>query len=368
MAANHPANSSVSGFEVSRNKAMLALAIFGFATLLCVGIALTNDPTPPFVPPPGATTDLDVFRRIVDRVHAGESFHSATQQELRTHDYPTRSVFNWRTPVYAWWLGSDVGWRFGAGLLALLVILSAVMFSRDLIDASGLLPASIGIVFYIGATAWCFGAETHLFTEIWAGILIAISVCAYHRDQPMIAITAGLVSLFYRELALPYCVVCMVIALRTGRKTEFTGWVAGIAAFLVFMAWHHHEVQARLTPADLALTGGWIRFGGLRFVLSTAQTNIFLMPLPLWCTGVYLPLCLLGLFGSRSDSARRVSWTVAAYLAGFAVIGNPFNFYWGFLDAPLLATGIASAPAVLKTLVARAFPGLSGSESLLAEA
>ena len=343
------------GYESSRSKAAMALGVYVLATVLCVGLALTKDRTPPFVPPPGATTDVDVFRRIINRVHSGEAFHSATQGELRSHDYPTRSVFNWRTPVYAWWLGSDLGWRFGPILLGLLVIVTAIVFARDLVDAHGLLSAAIGMMFYIGATAWCFGGETHLFTEVWAGILIAVSVCAYNREQRTLAVMAGLSALFYRELALPYCLVCFILAVISRRKHESAWWVAGLMLFFVFMAWHSHQVNSRLTSADLALPGGWVRFGGLRFVLSTAQTNIFLMPLPLWVTGMYLPLCLAGLFGAKGESGRRVRWTIAVYLAAFAVIGNPFNFYWGFLDAPLLATGLAASPAILNSLVSQAF-------------
>jgi len=350
------------GILNTRSHARFALAVYVLTTVLCVGIALTKDPTPPFVPPPGATTDLDVFRRIVNRVHAGEPFHSATQDELRTHDYPTRSVFNWRTPVYAWWLGSEIGWRTGPVFLGVLVVLTAILFVREFVDVNGLLAAAIGMVFYIGATAWCFGGETHLFTEVWAGMFIAASVCAFNRDQRFLGVTAGLAALFYRELALPYCLVCLGLAFKARRRAEVTGWAVGIASFVVFMAWHNHQVQSRLTPMDLALTGGWVRFGGLRFVLSTSQTNIFLMPMPLWFTGVYLPLCLLGLLGKRGESAQRVGWTIGLYLVAFAIVGNPFNFYWGFLDAPLLATGIASAPAVMNSLVTQAFPVRSGVE------
>ena len=32
---------------------------------------------------------------------------------------------------------------------------------------------------------------------------------------------------------------------------------------------------------------------------------------------------------------------ILAYMATFAIIGQPFNWYWGFVTAPLWAFGIA---------------------------
>ena len=74
--------------------------------------------------------------------------------------------------------------------------------------------------------------------------------------------------------------------------------------------------------------------------LPISQTNVFLMPLPLWCTALLLPPSVLGLAAWRSEAGRRVGLTAGLYLAAFAVVGAPFNFYWGFITAPLLALGL----------------------------
>jgi hypothetical protein len=52
-----------------------------------------------------------------------------------------------------------------------------------------------------------------------------------------------------------------------------------------------------------------------------------------------------------------VRLTGAVYLGSFCVVGNPFNFYWGFLTGPLLAVGLAGAPGVLTRLVVGSFSG-----------
>ncbi len=49
--------------------------------------------------------DVALYRAEIDRIHAGESYYSVAGDELRTRGYPTRSVFNWRTPSArcGWW-------------------------------------------------------------------------------------------------------------------------------------------------------------------------------------------------------------------------------------------------------------------------
>ena len=40
---------------------------------------------------------------------------------------------------------------------------------------------------------------------LWAGVLIAFSLCAYGTGRPKLGLGLGLAALFIRELALPYC-------------------------------------------------------------------------------------------------------------------------------------------------------------------
>ena len=61
-------------------------------------------------------------------IHQGESYYEAAADELTSRGYPTRSVFNWRTPLPMWLLGMLPAFEIGKaiiGFLAVAVILLA---------------------------------------------------------------------------------------------------------------------------------------------------------------------------------------------------------------------------------------------------
>lgn len=344
-------NTDVGPAEADRARG--TLLAFAFALTLLLYPALTKDPNPPFVPPPGATTDLDFYERISGCVREGESYYDASQRELRAHGYPTRSVFNWRPPTLTWLSGRLPGLDWLRSVLVLVVLFAVALTSLDLLRDVRLIPAGVGAVAFVGATAWVFGPKTFLFHEVWAGALITLSLGLLRRNWVRSGVAVGVAALFVRELALPYVLVCLALAWYEGRRREMRAWMLGLAVFAPFMIAHALAVLSRLNDLDHAMPKGWVRFGGARFVLVTSQSNVFLMALPLWCTAVYTALSGLGFWYwcRENGEGRRTGLTAAAYLAAFSVVGAPFNFYWGFVDAPLLAIGFAHAPGALAGLV-----------------
>jgi hypothetical protein len=79
--------------------------------------------------------------------------------------------------------------------------------------------------------------------------------------------------------------------------------------------------------------------------------NVFLRDLPVWVSAICLPLSLLGLASWRNETGLRVFLTASAYIAAFAVVGQPFNDYWGLMYVPLLPLGLVRAPAAISDLV-----------------
>lgn len=340
-------------------RARAALTALAVAIAASLHVALTPDPDPPFVPPPGSPGDLELYRRVVDHMRAGEPYHDAAQRELRTLGYPTRSVFNFRTPVHAWTISRLPRPEWGQALLCLGMLATVGLWCFELLDAVPFAAAAAAGVCLVGSTSACFSGQTFLLHELWAGTLIAFSAVALRRGWISTGVAAGLAALFVRELALPYVVVCLGTAALRRRRGEALAWAAGLLGFAAMMVWHHAMVEARVTAVDQAMPGGWVRFGGIRFILMTAQANVFLMSLPLWATAIYAPLAALGLASWGGVEGRRVGLTGGLYLAAFAVVGAPFNYYWGFMYGPLLAIGLAQAPGAIWGLAQDAFPALS---------
>lgn len=355
MSAHSRANPALARKAVLR--ARIGLALFLASTIACVAVASSTAPEPQGQ---AGRNDFLLYRRVVERVRLGESYYDAAHRELIARGFPSRSVLNWRTPCYAWFLGRGPGPPWGHGILLAGLTVAVLSSGLAFHDDYGIVPATLGAVSLFGATAWCSNSDSVYLMEFWAGMLIVLSLCAYRRGLIGIGVGLGLLAVFYRELSLPYAVVCAGIAVRTGRKREACAWAVGLLVFAAFMACHAYQVRLRITAEDLAMNAGWVRFGGLGFVLKTARSNVFLTPLPLWCTAIYLPVATLGLAGGRGESGWRVGLTAVFFLGAFAVVGNPFNFYWGFLNAPLLAIGIAGAPRVLRGLLSTGFSPLSG--------
>ena len=83
---------------------------------------------------------------------------------------------------------------------------------------------------------------------LWAGVLIALSVCAYGIDRPRLGVALGLAAVFFRDLALPYCALFAAIAWRQGRRRELALWMLGLTAWLAFFAWHWWQISALIPP------------------------------------------------------------------------------------------------------------------------
>jgi len=360
-----------------RPAALGILALTVVATGWCLWVALTQEIIPTTAeaggrqagPSAGAEVqgDADFYGAVVRRVRAGDNYYDAVAQELRERGYPPHSTFNWRPPFYAWLFGKLPSPAWGQALLALGVLTTTFLACRALCLAGGEGRAAVAAVLLIGPFAWCSSAGVCLFTELWAGMLITLSVCAYARGRWRLAVVAGLLALFLRELALPYCVISLGLACwsrpgrarllpspeegSSSRRAEVAWWLAGLALYACFMTFHVTEAARRITASDVLHTAGWVQFGGTAFVLLTAQVNYFLIVAPSWVAALYLPLALLGLAAWRGTNGVRAGLTAAAFVAAFTVIGiRPHNAYWGMMYAPLLPLGLVWTPAALHDL------------------
>ena len=317
-------------------------------------VTLTPDTSAPLIPPPGATTDADLFDDMVNGVRAGGSYYDVTHKALLARGYPSRSLINWRTPALTCLLAYLPSPSWGKPLLALLASATFLLLFVELKSQVGTAPAFVGGFALFGSLAWCLGEKPYLFTDTWSGVLIALSMILLARGRIGWGVVAGFLALGFRELAIPYVLGSLGYAVVKRNRRETIAWCLAISLYLILMSLHAREVFVRLGPEDQALPGGWVRFGGLRFVLVTSQMNLFLMSLPLAATSFYLSLSLVGLFRSANDLGRRAGVILGLYLVAFSIVGAPFNFYWGLLTAPLLAIGFTQAVDAFPKLAAGA--------------
>ena len=149
----------------------------------------------------------------------------------------------------------------------------------------------------VGAALPCVLDQLYVMHELWAGVLIALSVLAYGMRRSGWGVALGFAALVVRELAAPYCVVCCLLAVSERRWREVAAWCGAAALYGLWYAAHVWQVLPRIGPNAVAHSDGWIRFGGAAFVISVAQVNAYLLQLPQWITGIYLALCAVGLRG-----------------------------------------------------------------------
>jgi hypothetical protein len=297
--------------------------------------------------------DLDLYRQVVAQVRAGRGYYSVAREQIPAHGFPIGSPLNWRLPTYAWLFALLPGpiW-----IQALLVMLSAValwLAFRAQMQASGLGYAVGTTLLLVGVVRWALDGDAYFAQEPWAATLIAISLSAHALGGRwrIAAVASGTGALLFRELALPYCGIACLCAAWNRRWSETAAWGAGITLFFGLFAWHVAQVHDQL--ADVHVAGGsaglsqWLRFGGLDFVLLTTRLNGLLFNAPSALLWLYLLAALVGLARRTDETSRLACLAALAYLAAFAIVGRPENFYWGLIPAPLLAWGVAAAPAAL---------------------
>jgi hypothetical protein len=298
-------------------------------------------------------SDTDRYRKEIARFRAGEDYYEVTRQEMIAGDYDIVTTFNWRLPLWAWMMASlpDAEWArwlfFACGYLT--AALGAVLLLRD----GGPACTLVFVVLLTGAFLWAAFYDSFALHELWSGMLIAMSVAALGVGWRGLGVGAGLLALFFRELALLYVVLATAQAWWEGRRREGIVWLSGLALYGVALTLHHLEVSRHVAGLDRFGTS-WFEWHGLHLVLWTARMNTLVWLLPSWGSSVYLILGLLGLAGWRGPTGALIALTCFGYVAAFCIVGKMVNYYWGAMYAPLLPFGVARAPGALRDLFSAA--------------
>jgi hypothetical protein len=348
---------------------LVLLALAGIA----VGWRGGQLPRPPVDDAAESTApDLALYATIIADVRGGSDYYAAARERIPQFGFPISSPLNWRLPTYAWTLSLLPNKCWIQLVLLILGMGGLVLTFHAERTTSSVGQSALTTFLMFGVVRWVLDGQAYLAQEVWAAMLITISIAALRLGENslhwrLLAVFAGTVALLFRELALPYCLVATTVALWQRRWLDAALWMVGLAAFAFLLGYHVTQVQAQL--AGTSQVGGaglaqWLRFGGLDFVLLTGRMNGLLFAAPPALLWTYLLLSLFGL-AQRPDRASRICCLAAlGYVVAFAVVGRPENFYWGLLYAPLLPGGLARGLAACHALwQAATFSSLQASQS-----
>ncbi len=292
-------------------------------------------------------SDFELYRLLIDRVREGAAYYDVLAEQLRARGYDSTSVMNWRTPLHFWLLSRLPGPAFEKSVFMGLVLLTVVVCFRYQERTKGLRFATFQTL--ILAPSLSLLGEAYLLGEAWAGVLILFSIVLSAGDRHLASATAGLAALFLRELALPYVLVCLVLA-QLGRRTQERNlWLGGLIAYTLYYLLHTNQVVNRLSSLDHNYSGSWLQLRGLSFVLQTATCGPISL-LPNWAVALVITLAILGITTQRGQLPRRVLWTASLYVVLFSIFGKSFNTYWGLIYSPLLTFGLAWSPESIQDL------------------
>lgn len=303
-------------------------------------------------------TDKLLYERIVGEMRAGTPYYIATAPALREGDYPLKPFVAFRLPTLATmlaWLPPLVS----RALMLMLVAATVIAWAVRLMPAfTRPTTAAVACLLLVCGVAVTLQPAMIVFHEIWASLLIALSLALRRDDRWWPSVVVGLLAVLIRETALPYILAMTGFALLERRWREMAAWSGVVALFGIALTLHAAQVATVVLPGD-PTSPGWAALGGWRFFISAMRLTTPLTLMPLWVSALAVPLALLGWASWRTPWALRTLAILCGYALMLTLFGRPDNFYWGLLIAPLLLVGLAFAPIALRDLLRGAFGSAS---------
>ena len=333
--------------------ALVLLALLLAATLL----ALASPGPPPVSHDPAARAedqaDVVLYETIVQGIRGGGDYYSVAAEALRSGDYPMRPFVTFRVPTLAV-VQAALPRPVTLGLLYALtagVLLAWYVRLRPAFARAP--PRLIAMALLCGGLIAFVQGELASFHEVWAGLLVALSLAVRREDKWVEAVAIGLIAMLIRETAALYVGIMAVLAFAEGNRKEALGWGVAIAVFAVVVVLHAHAVAQVVRPTDPA-SPGWAGLLGFGFFVKTMQLSTALSLAPVWLAAPLVGLALFGWAAWNSPLALRALAVFSAYAALLGLFGRVDTFYWGLMVAPTLLIGLAFAPDGVRDLIAAA--------------
>ena len=305
--------------------------------LLLLLVAALNAPAPALKLLDTGQGDLALYEAEVDRLRNGEEYYSVIASELRRRGYATASVFNWRMPFPVLAVARAATPTricfFALGVFAIAGTLALLIKAAPE-------PMLVAVLAQIGVTVSLLQIPEYiLMAEAWSGLLMVSSVVMYGFRAWSTGAVLGVLALFARELAAPYCVVCGLVAVARRRRRESAVWIVGAVLYTTYALFHVAQVRARLGAHEFMPEESWVQFGGLPFLLRVIGFAGWYTLLPAWTKAAGCVLLVASAWAPAAPQQLRLA--VMTYLVFFTIVGHPFNDYWGVMTAWIfaLATG-----------------------------
>jgi hypothetical protein len=297
----------------------------------------------------GDQTDLMVYEKIVAGVKGGGDYYTVATDTLRAGGYPLRPFVTVRMPSLAIVQAALPAWG-PAVLLYLLAAYVGMVWSLRLGDAlPRALPRLAALLLLIGSMLAFLQADLAAFHEIWAGLLIALSLGLRRPGRWVEPVAFGLVAMLIRETAALYVLVMLAMAWLEGERREALGWFVALALFAAALFAHAHAVAGVTGPHDPA-SPGWSGLLGFGFFVKSISLATALQLLPTAAAALVVGFALFG-WGAWDDPlGLRMLVTLAAYAALIGIFARSDTFYWALMVAPVFLAGLVFVPDGLKDL------------------
>lgn len=323
--------------------------------LLLASLTALVTPAPPPVSIDAAAVAEDraddlLYEAIVDDLRHGAEYYTAAANALRSSGYPLRPFVAFRLPTLAI-VQSWVSPVAAALLLYTLALVTLWAWWKRFGDAfTRARPRMIASLLAAAGMASAIQGELAAFHDIWAGLLIALSLAVRRPGRWVTAVAIGLCAMLIRETAALYVAIMAGVALVEGERREAGGWIAALGILAIVVVLHAQAVAGVVRPLDQPSPGwsGMLGFGfGIKALVLTTAAAL----LPAALGALLAGLSLAGWAAWRDPLATRALATLIGYVLLLSLFGRTDTFYWAFLVAPIAFVGLAFVPDAIRDLL-----------------
>ncbi|KQU55942.1 hypothetical protein ASG67_07585 [Sphingomonas sp. Leaf339] len=292
-------------------------------------------------------TDRLVFdETLVERVRHGGTFYSMAAETLRGGGLPLRPALFFPVPTLPMIAAMVPPFLLVAALWLLAAAAVAAWSARLAPLLIGRPGRAVALVLLIAGVSSAVRTDLAVMPEVWAGLLIALSLAIRRPGRWLEAVALGLAAALLHGIAALYLIVMAGWAWRDHGRREAIGWVLAIVALLPVLALHGQAAAAVVGPLDAA-TVFWTAVVNPVDALGTLAAMTYAAALPAGVGAVLVLVSLIGWATWRDDVARRVATTLVVFLAAIISGGSTAA---ALLVAPVALLGLAFVPDLLRDL------------------